>query len=123
MESTSEFAEWLAEYERLSKDLAPLLARYATGGTNFDRKAVLLSSLHEEYRQQLLDAKDPKPSAAKIEQLVHSDHRFARFIEETEAARRELFELAARRQAVLFKIRRAVRASGTEMEQFHSSYE
>ena len=116
MDGSSEFAEWLAEYEKLSNQLAPLLARYATGGTNFDRKAVLVARLHEEYRQCLIDAQDLKPSVAKIEQLVHTDARFQDFIDDTESARQELFELSAKRQAVLFRIRRATRKSEAGLE-------
>lgn len=60
---------------------------------------------------------------AAIGQLIHSDAHFTNFIKETEAARRELFELAAKRQAVLFKVRRVVKATGPELEQVHSPYE
>ena len=117
MEHSSAFDEWLVEYAKLSEELAPLLARYATGGTNSDRKAMLVASLSEEYRQQLIDANDSKPSAVRIEQLVNMDPRFKDFIEETEAARQALFELSAKRHAVVFNIRRAAREAETGADQ------
>ena len=109
MAEPGELGEWLLEYEALSEQMAPLLARYATGGTNTDRKAMLLSQLHDEYRQHLLAGKDSRPSVARIEQFVHADERFLAFIEETEARREELFRLSAKRHAVLFKIRSGIR--------------
>ena len=117
MASSDAFGDWLLEYEDLTAELAPLLARYATGGTNFDRKAVLVAKLQEEYRQQLRNEGDSKPSAAKIDQLVHSDARFLSFIDETEASREKLFRLSAQRQAILFKIRRAIRSAPEDADE------
>ena len=109
MSDVEQFSKWLIDYAVISERLAPLLARYATGGTNFDRKAILVAELQEEYRARLEKTGDTRPSMSKLDQLVHTDPRFLDCVEQTETSRHELFQLSSQRQVVLFKLRKAVR--------------